>query len=171
MAEGRDDDRCREEVGRDENGCGGGVVGRCDRWDQRQADGDGGDDDESSALAKQSGQDHAQGSTDQGPQPEGEDRNSCAVDLETDIGSAGDGRHDGGADGSDCARDRTASNEAASARLVGLHDRFVVGGVWGGCHRVIAACRVEVRGEVVEDLAPPATISAKNSFSQSAPLP
>ncbi len=32
--EGRDDDGCREEVGRHENGCRGGVVGSGDRWDE-----------------------------------------------------------------------------------------------------------------------------------------
>ena len=35
LAEGRDDDGRREEVGPHENGFGGGVVGSCDRWDER----------------------------------------------------------------------------------------------------------------------------------------
>ena len=67
-----------------------------------------------------------------------------------------DGCHDGGADGSDCACERTASNKTASARLVGLHDRFLVGGVLGGGHRRFPSLRrlVEMRGEVVEDCAP-----------------
>ena len=56
LAESRDDDGRREEVGPHENGFGGGVVGSCDRWDERQADGDCGDDDEPSAFAKESGQ-------------------------------------------------------------------------------------------------------------------
>ena len=132
LAESRDDDGRREEVGPHENGFGGGVVGSCDRWDERQASGDCGDDDEPSALAKESGQHDAQGGTDEGPPRERGDRNGLGVDFETDIGSARDGCHDGGADGSDCACERTASNKTASARLVGLHDRFLVGGVWGG---------------------------------------
>ncbi len=54
-AEGRDDDGRREEVGPDEYRFGGGVVGSCDRRDEREAGGDRGDDEESSALAKESG--------------------------------------------------------------------------------------------------------------------
>ena len=132
LAESRDDDGRGEEVGTHENGFGGGVVGSCDRGDERQADGDCGDDDEPSALAKESGQHDAHGGTDEGPPRERGDRNGFGVDFETDIGSARDGCHDGGADGRDCARERTASNKTASARLVGPHDRFLVGGVWGG---------------------------------------
>ena len=140
-------------------------------WDERQASGDCGDDDEPSALAKESGQHDAQGGTDEGPPRERGDRNGFCVDFETDIGSARDGCHDGGADGSDCACERAASNKTASARLVGLHDRFWVGGVLGGGHRVLllGVCGdvetversrsrphslrrlVEMRGEVVED--------------------
>src|SRR6266508_2807756 len=85
-AEGRDDDGRREEVGPHEYRFGGGVVGSCDRRDERQAGGDGGDDDESSALAKESGKHDAQSGTDDGPPRERGDRNGCGVDLETDIG-------------------------------------------------------------------------------------
>ena len=120
---------------RHENGFGGGVVGSSDRWDERQACGDCGDDDEPSALAKESGQHDAQSGTDDGPPRKRGDRNGCAVDLETDISSGRDGCHDGGTDGRDCACERTASNKTASARLRGQHSRFVMGGGWRGGHR------------------------------------
>ena len=87
-AESRDDDGSREEMGPHENGFGGGVVGSCDRWDERQAGGDCGDDDEPSTVPKESGQHDAQSGTDEGPPRERGDRNGCAVDFETDIGSA-----------------------------------------------------------------------------------
>ena len=158
-----------EEVESHENGFGGGVVGSGDRWDERQAGGDDGDHDEPSAHAKESSQHDAERGTDEGPPREGGERNHFAVDFETDTCRARDRCHHRGAHGRDDAGDRTGSNKTAKARLGGLHDGFLVGGVWGRRHRCIASLKCVARLSRISTQ--PATISAKNSFSQSAPFP
>ncbi len=146
------------------------VSSASDRWDERQAYGDRGDDDEPSALAKESGQDDTHSGTDEGPPRERGDRDGGAVDLETDIGRGRDGGHDGGADGRECAGERTASSETASARWRGA--RRGVGRGMGRrqrSHRYAASLRCVAR--LSRSAITPSIISAKNSFSQSAPLP
>ena len=124
LAEGRDDGR-REEVGPHENGCGGGssgaaiggmserptatVVTTTNRLRSRRSRAD------TTPRAAPTRVHHANAGI------------GMAVSLISRLTSAArDGSHDGGADGRDCARERTASNKAASARLVGLHARLAM---------------------------------------------
>ena len=137
------------------------VVGSGDRRDERQADGDCDDDDEPSALTEEPGQRDANHRTYEGPPRERREGNGFVVDFETDVGSACDGCHDGGADRRDCADERAASNKSACAHRGGERRER--------SHRYAASLRCVARLSKMGITS--AIIWAKNSFSQSAPLP